>query len=302
MPADNPAPVHAPPKPEPPLRAALRAAGHIPLRCGNAVIVATQEANGGRVIHSQGGDRALFDLARAVMDHARSEHRGQPRDGIAAWIWCDIDGTGDRWRLALASAAQDADTLRFPFDDFEDDCANYADCPTVMIGRPAPPPRVDRPADGAAFLAMHQALRRVADLWGPAPAGDDAAPIYTAGAAFGTLGDLRAVEHALALAEGRAGECSPTPGAQHLPRLQDLIADHLGVQPHQAHPGALLVDDLGCDSLDCIELTMASEEVFGIEITDDEAEACVTVADLLALLDRKGAAPPVQTDKAAAAD
>ncbi len=146
-------------------------------------------------------------------------------------------------------------------------------------------------------LAMHAALARVAALWGPCPAGPDAAPIFTAGAAFGTLADLRAVEHALALAEGPPVSEAPTAGAQHLARLQDLIVDHLGVQPHQAHPGALLVDDLGCDSLDCIELTMAAEEVFGIEITDDEAEACVTVADLLALLDRKGAPPLSQPDK-----
>jgi hypothetical protein len=54
--------------------------------------------------------------------------------------------------------------------------------------------------------AMHGALVRVADLWGPCPAGANDAPIFTAGPAFGTLGDLRAVEHALALAEGRAGE------------------------------------------------------------------------------------------------
>jgi hypothetical protein len=56
----------------------------------------------------------------------------------------------------------------------------------------------------AATLSMHAALLRVADLWGPCPAGPDDAPIFCAGPAFGTLGDLRAVEAALALVEGRA--------------------------------------------------------------------------------------------------
>jgi hypothetical protein len=57
---------------------------------------------------------------------------------------------------------------------------------------------------GAATLLMHQALRRVADLWGPCPAGPDDGAIFTAGPAFGTLADLRAVETALALVEARA--------------------------------------------------------------------------------------------------
>jgi hypothetical protein len=58
----------------------------------------------------------------------------------------------------------------------------------------------------SAAAAMHGALLRVADLWGPCPAGADDAAIFVAGPEFGTLADLRAVEAALATVEGRAGE------------------------------------------------------------------------------------------------
>lgn len=67
-------------------------------------------------------------------------------------------------------------------------------------------------------------------------------------------------------------------------RARDLIADHLGVS------GSLIQDhvsfrELGADSLDIVSLTMAFEEAFDIQISDDQVEACTTVGDALRLLD-----------------
>jgi acyl carrier protein len=87
---------------------------------------------------------------------------------------------------------------------------------------------------------------------------------------------------------------APIPGAQHLPAVRQMLADHLGILPHQADPAAHLVDALGCDSLDCVEVVMALEDAYGIAITDDEAEGCATVADILALLAAKAPPKPVQ--------
>ena len=79
------------------------------------------------------------------------------------------------------------------------------------------------------------------------------------------------------------------PGEALLPRVQAMLAEHLGVEPRAADFQSRLVDDLGCDSLDCVEVIMAAECLFGVHISDAEAEALVTVADLLKLLDSKGA-------------
>jgi hypothetical protein len=65
----------------------------------------------------------------------------------------------------------------------------------AVIDAPANQTHALRLADAA--LTMHTALERVAELWGPCPAGDDGQPIFTAGAEFGTLADLRAVERGL---------------------------------------------------------------------------------------------------------
>lgn len=53
-------------------------------------------------------------------------------------------------------------------------------------------------------------------------------------------------------------------------RLFKLISEHLGVEPDKVTEGAVLEDDLGADSLDCVELVMAVEEEFGVEVKDDE--------------------------------
>ena len=58
-----------------------------------------------------------------------------------------------------------------------------------------------------------------------------------------------------------------------------IIVEQLGVEASELKPGASFVDDLGADSLDRVELVMALEEAFGVEITDADAEKIVTVED-----------------------
>jgi len=60
-------------------------------------------------------------------------------------------------------------------------------------------------------------------------------------------------------------------------RVKDLVVEQLGVNPEQVTSEASFVDDLGADSLDTVELVMAFEEEFDMEIPDEEAEEIVTV-------------------------
>jgi acyl carrier protein len=62
-------------------------------------------------------------------------------------------------------------------------------------------------------------------------------------------------------------------------RVKSIIVEQLGVDAEEVKPEASFVDDLGADSLDTVELIMAFEEEFGIEIPDDEAEKIKTVRD-----------------------
>ena len=62
-------------------------------------------------------------------------------------------------------------------------------------------------------------------------------------------------------------------------KLKDIIVDQLSVKAESVVPGASFVDDLGADSLDLVELIMAFEETFDVEIPDDDAEKIFTVQD-----------------------
>jgi acyl carrier protein len=62
-------------------------------------------------------------------------------------------------------------------------------------------------------------------------------------------------------------------------KVKQIIVDQLGVEPEDVTPAASFVDDLGADSLDRVELIMALEETFGIEIPDEDAEKISTVKD-----------------------
>ena len=60
-------------------------------------------------------------------------------------------------------------------------------------------------------------------------------------------------------------------------RVKDIIVEQLGVKPDQVTPEAKFIEDLGADSLDTVELVMALEEEFEIEIPDEDAEKITTV-------------------------
>ncbi len=70
-------------------------------------------------------------------------------------------------------------------------------------------------------------------------------------------------------------------------RVIEIIADQLGVEKEKVKPEAKFVDDLGADSLDVVELIMAFEEEFGIEIPDEDAEKIQTVQDVINYLKEK---------------
>ena len=62
-------------------------------------------------------------------------------------------------------------------------------------------------------------------------------------------------------------------------KVKEIIVDQLGVEEKQVNSKASFIDDLGADSLDTVELVMALEEEFDIEIPDEEAEKIATVQD-----------------------
>lgn len=70
-------------------------------------------------------------------------------------------------------------------------------------------------------------------------------------------------------------------------RVKKIIVDQLGVDEKEVNPEASFIDDLGADSLDTVELVMAFEEEFGLEIPDSEAEKMTTVGDALKYLKEK---------------
>ncbi len=71
-------------------------------------------------------------------------------------------------------------------------------------------------------------------------------------------------------------------------RVKKIVVEHLGVDEAKVTESASFVDDLGADSLDTVELVMAFEEEFGIEIPDEDAEQLQTVGDAVRYLKEKG--------------
>lgn len=70
-------------------------------------------------------------------------------------------------------------------------------------------------------------------------------------------------------------------------KITEIIVEQLGVKAEEVTPEASFVDDLGADSLDTVELVMALEEEFGIEIPDEDAEKIQTVGDAIRYIDEK---------------
>ena len=73
-------------------------------------------------------------------------------------------------------------------------------------------------------------------------------------------------------------------------RVKKIVVEHLGVDSAKVTDGASFIDDLGADSLDTVELVMAFEEEFGIEIPDDAAEKILTVKDAIDFIEQNAKA------------
>lgn len=72
-------------------------------------------------------------------------------------------------------------------------------------------------------------------------------------------------------------------------RVKKIVVEHLGVDEAKVTEAASFIDDLGADSLDTVELVMAFEEAFEIEIPDDAAEKIQTVGDAVSFISSKAA-------------
>jgi acyl carrier protein len=70
-------------------------------------------------------------------------------------------------------------------------------------------------------------------------------------------------------------------------KFKEIIVDRLGVDPNEITPEASFVDDLGADSLDTVELVMAFEEEFDIEIPDEDAEKLTSVGKAMEYLEKR---------------
>ena len=70
-------------------------------------------------------------------------------------------------------------------------------------------------------------------------------------------------------------------------KIKAIIAEQLGVKPEEVTPEASFIDDLGADSLDTVELIMALEEEFSVEIPDEDAEKMTTVGDAIKYINDK---------------
>ncbi len=70
-------------------------------------------------------------------------------------------------------------------------------------------------------------------------------------------------------------------------RVKEIIIDELGVEADKVTTDASFVDDLGADSLDTVELIMAFEEEFGIDIPDEDAEKMRTVGDAVSYIEQQ---------------
>ncbi len=71
-------------------------------------------------------------------------------------------------------------------------------------------------------------------------------------------------------------------------RVKDIIVEQLGVNADQVTPEAKFIEDLGADSLDTVELVMAFEEEFGLEVPDEAAEKLLSVGDVINYITEHG--------------
>ena len=69
-------------------------------------------------------------------------------------------------------------------------------------------------------------------------------------------------------------------------KVKKIVADHLGIEESKVNDDSSFIDDLGADSLDTVELVMAFEEAFDVEIPDEKAETILTVGDAISHLEK----------------
>ena len=70
-------------------------------------------------------------------------------------------------------------------------------------------------------------------------------------------------------------------------KIKDIVVKHLGIEDSKVIPESKFIEDLGADSLDTVELVMAFEEEFGVEIPDDAAETILTVQNAIDYINSK---------------
>ncbi len=70
-------------------------------------------------------------------------------------------------------------------------------------------------------------------------------------------------------------------------KVKDIIVEQLGVNPEQVTTTASFIEDLGADSLDTVELVMAFEEEFGVEVPDEDAEKLQSVGDVIKYIEER---------------
>jgi len=70
-------------------------------------------------------------------------------------------------------------------------------------------------------------------------------------------------------------------------KVKEIIVEQLSVNPEQVTPEAKFIDDLGADSLDVVELVMAFEEQFSVEVPDEDAEKLTSVGDVIKYIEEK---------------
>lgn len=108
---------------------------------------------------------------------------------------------------------------------------------------------------------------------------------FDEGRAIAKRSGLKSIRRALGAATAGTDKMSDV-----AERIKKIVVEHLGVEADKVVDNANFIDDLGADSLDTVELVMAFEEEFGVEIPDDQAETIVTVGDAVKFLEKASAA------------
>jgi acyl carrier protein len=116
-------------------------------------------------------------------------------------------------------------------------------------------------------------------------AGDGAGPLHGPGQAAGSW-----ISRPVTVNRDKRNNCSGVaePMSEVADKIKQIVVEHLGVEESKVTPEASFIDDLGADSLDTVELVMAFEEAFNVEIPEDAAEKIATVKDAIDYIEKQG--------------